>query len=52
MLISLSMLLTLVKFNDGVRFIWKISMVIHWGLDLLTKYRWGYIWGTKLAGKI
>ena len=49
MLILLSMLLTLVKFYDGGRFIWKISMVIHLGLDLLTRYRWGYIWGTKLA---
>ena len=43
------MLLTLVKFNDGGKIYLEISMVIHLGLDLLTKYRWGYIWGTKLA---
>ena len=42
----------LAKFIDGVKFIKKISMMIRWGGDLPTKYRWGYIEGRKLVRKI
>ena len=50
--ISLSWGSPVAKFIDGVKFIKKISMMIRWGGDLPTKYRWGYIEGRKFVRKI